>query len=92
MQKTAAVSGNMALQAQKRKRRIRDNVELYALLFPVLLHIFIFSYIPLYGILIAFQDYTPGSPFLAFDGSVKWVGLKHFVSFVSSPMFGRIFY
>ena len=92
MQKTSAVSGNTALLLQKRKRRIRDNVELYALLFPVLLHIFIFSYIPLYGILIAFQDYTPGSPFLAFDGSVKWVGLKHFVSFVSSPMFGRIFY
>ena len=48
MQKTSAVSGNTALLLQKRKRRIRDNVELYALLFPVLLHIFIFSYIPLH--------------------------------------------
>ena len=46
----------------------------------------------MYGILIAFQNYTPGAPILAFDGSVKWVGLKHFKSFVTSPMFPRLFY
>ena len=87
MQKAIAATNSAALLKQKRKRRIRDNVELYTLLLPVLIHIFIFCYIPMYGILIAFQDYTPGSPILAFDGSVKWVGLKHFVNFVTSPMF-----
>lgn len=58
---------------------------------PVLLHIFIFHYIPMYGVAIAFQDYYPGSPFISFDGSVKWVGLKHFIKFLSGPYFGRLF-
>ncbi|WP_409347092.1 ABC transporter permease [Paenibacillus sp. MBLB4367] len=57
---------------------------------PVLLHIFIFSYIPMYGVVIAFQDYYPGKPFLAFDGSVHWVGFKHFVDFFNGPYFMRL--
>lgn len=92
MAKAIPMTSSDVLKKQKRMRRIRDNVELYSLIFPVLIHIFIFCYIPMYGILIAFQNYTPGSPILAFDGSVKWVGLKHFVSFVTSPMFPRLFY
>ena len=48
-----------------------------------LIMLIIFKYVPMYGILIAFQDYTPGSPILAFDGSVKWVGLKHFENWSS---------
>jgi len=45
----------------------------------------------MYGVAIAFQDYYPGSPFIALDGSVSWVGLKHFVKFFSGPYFGRLF-
>ena len=92
MEKTVPSAATLALRKQKRLRRVRDNVELYSLILPVLVHIFIFCYIPMYGILIAFQNYTPGAPILAFDGSVKWVGLKHFKSFVTSPMFPRLFY
>ena len=58
---------------------------------PVLVFLFIFSYIPMYGVLIAFQDYLPGMPFLAFDGSVKWVGLKYIKEFMSSIYFTRLF-
>ena len=65
-------------QKEKRKRRRRKlfqgNYELYLLLIPALLHLFVFSYIPLYGIVIAFQEYTPGMPFFSLDGSVKWGG------------------
>ncbi len=57
---------------------------------PVLLMIFIFCYIPMYGIIISFQNYTPGAPFLAFDGSVEWVGLKHFISFIQGKYFFRL--
>lgn len=64
--------------------------QLYLLLIPVLAHIFIFCYIPMYGLIIAFQDYFPGMPFLDFSGVVKWVGLKHFASFVSNPYFWRL--
>lgn len=73
------------------RRTWKENAELYLIMLPVLIHIFVFSYIPLYGILIAFQNYLPGRPFLSFDGSTQWVGLKHFIDFVQSPMFFRIF-
>ncbi|PYI56472.1 ABC transporter permease [Paenibacillus flagellatus] len=72
------------------RSRRRDNVQLYLIMLPVLLHIFIFSYIPMYGIVIAFQDYYPGKPFLSFDGSVEWVGFKHFVEFFTGPYFTRL--
>ncbi len=67
----------------------KEAVKLYLIMLPVLIYIFIFSYIPLYGVVIAFQDYTPGSPFL-FDPSIKWVGLKHFTQFMSSMYFWRL--
>lgn len=69
-------------------RKVRDNLELYSILAPVIVLIFIFAYIPLYGIVIAFQDYFPGMPFIG-EG-VEWVGLKHFKAFVTSFYFGRI--
>jgi len=72
------------------RRRIKENIALYAILLPVLIHIFIFCYIPIYGIVIAFQNYFPGSGFIAFDSSVQWVGLKHFKDFIGSLYFGRL--
>lgn len=68
----------------------REQAELMLIMLPTFVLIFIFCYIPLYGIVIAFQNYTPGSPFLAFDGSVEWVGLKHFADFISSRTFFRL--
>lgn len=73
------------------KAYIKNNIELYIIMLPVLVFLFIFSYIPMYGVLIAFQDYLPGMPFLAFDGSVKWVGLKYIREFMSSIYFTRLF-
>ncbi|MCM3746999.1 ABC transporter permease subunit [Paenibacillus pasadenensis] len=72
------------------KHRSYENVQLYLIMLPVLLHILIFSYIPMYGIIIAFQDYFPGASFFALDGSVRWVGLKHFIDFFQGPYFGRL--
>lgn len=57
---------------------------------PVLVMIFIFFYMPMFGVVIAFQDYVPGDPFFAFDGSTKWVGLQHFKTFFSSIYFPRL--
>ena len=45
----------------------------------------IFKYMPMGGILIAFQDYNP---FQGILGS-EWVGLEHFQRFMSSPDFQR---
>ena len=69
-------------------RDVKDNIEYYLLMaFPLLL-IFVFCYLPMFGLVIAFQDYSVGRPFLG-EG-VKWVGLKHFQRFVSSYYFPRI--
>ena len=84
------------IQREKGKKRrinrdlLKENLELYSIMLPVLALIFIFCYIPMYGIVIAFQKYTPGRPFLSFDGSTRWVGLKHFTDFVTGPYFGRL--
>lgn len=70
---------------------IKNNIELYLIMLPVIVFLIIFSYIPMYGVIIAFQNYVPGKPFLAFDGSVTWVGLKYFKDFISSIYFARVF-
>jgi putative aldouronate transport system permease protein len=46
----------------------------------------IFKYVPMYGVVIAFKDFSPGRGIL---GS-PWVGLKHFQAFFDSYYFWRI--
>ena len=69
-------------------RDTKDNIEYYLLMAIPLILIFVFCYLPMFGLVIAFQDYSVGRPFLG-EG-VKWVGLKHFDRFVSSYYFPRI--
>lgn len=69
-------------------RDVKDNIEYYLLMAIPLLLIFVFCYLPMFGLVIAFQDYSVGRPFLG--AGVKWVGLKHFQKFVSSYYFSRI--
>lgn len=67
---------------------IRENFQLYLLMLPVFILIAIFAYGPMFGLVIAFQDYMPGSPFWG-DG-VTWVGIEHFRRFVEGKYFGRL--
>lgn len=69
-------------------RNKRENVQYYLLMAVPLILIFIFSYLPLFGIVIAFQDYVAGKPF--WGEGVTWVGLKWFQEFVNSYYFPRI--
>jgi len=56
---------------------------LWLLLVPAVVYVFIFSYIPMYGVQIAFRDYTAKA---GIWGS-KWVGMKHFTRFFTFPNF-----
>lgn len=67
----------------KFKKDFQKNKFLYFMFLPVLAYFILFHYIPMYGILIAFQDYSPR---LGVFGS-KWVGLENFIKFFSSPSF-----
>ncbi|WP_169089987.1 ABC transporter permease [Paenibacillus sp. PL91] len=56
------------------------------MIFPALVFILVFNYFPMYGVLMAFQDY---SLFKGFFGS-PWAGFKHFEMFFNSPDFFRV--
>jgi len=60
--------------------------DIQLMVWPGIVLIFIFHYIPMYGILTAFKDYNILKGFAA----SPWVGFKHFEAFFSSPDFGRV--
>ncbi len=62
-------------------RRMGRCWQLYLLLIPAVVYIFIFNYMPMYGIQIAFRNFSPRKGYL---GS-PWVGLKYFERFFNSP-------
>ena len=59
---------------------------LHLLALPGLVYFIIFQYAPMYGVLMAFQDFKPK---LGILGS-EWVGLEHFIKFVNHPYFWRL--
>ena len=67
-------------------RDLRKNYSLYLLVLPVVAFYIIFHYLPMYGAIIAFKNYSPGKGIL---GS-PWCGFDHFISFFQSIYFGRI--
>ena len=67
-------------------RQLKKEYALWLLILPVIAYFIIFCYVPIYGLLIAFQDYQPGRSFLA----GPWVGMKHFRSFVTGIYFVRL--
>ncbi|AGL47588.1 sugar ABC transporter permease [Streptococcus suis] len=66
--------------------RIKQQKLLLLMLLPGLVLTFIFRYIPMYGVLIAFKDYNPLKGVL---GS-EWIGFAEFTKFLSSPNFGTL--
>ncbi|MGY3707956.1 ABC transporter permease [Granulicatella adiacens] len=69
---------------QLQKRKIKSNIPLYVLLFPSIILLIMFAYIPMLGIVIAFKDYSPANGIL----NSPWVGFKYFTQFFNSVQFG----
>lgn len=61
----------------------RDQKMLYLILLPFIIWYAVFMFKPMYGMVIAFKDY---SLFRGISGS-EWVGLKNFKDFLTSPEF-----
>ena len=74
------------LQQTSVLERIKQQKILLLMLLPGLALTFIFRYIPMYGVLIAFKDYNPLRGVL---GS-EWIGFTEFTKFLSSPNFGTL--
>ena len=68
------------------KKDFKINRLLYFMAAPVIAYFIIFHYIPIWGLVISFQDYAPMKGIL---GS-EWVGLKNFADFFKSYYFWRL--
>jgi putative aldouronate transport system permease protein len=74
----------------KWKRRLsawRRNRSLYLLALPGVIFFIVFKYVPMWGIIISFQDYSPYSGIW----NSPWVGLEHFSRFFTNPDFVLLF-
>ena len=71
-------------------RRLIDNMRahpwLYIMILPAIAYFAVFHYAPMYGVIIAFQDYKPLKGIM---GS-KWVGFANFQTFIESPFIWRL--
>ncbi|RTE10298.1 ABC transporter permease [Paenibacillus whitsoniae] len=78
------------LSALKRSQLVRDLLRdrwMYLLLFPGILYFVVFKYVPMLGLVMAFQDYKPFTGFM----NSPWVGFKHFERFFMEPQFWSLF-
>ncbi|KGE18772.1 ABC transporter permease [Paenibacillus wynnii] len=82
--KVANFQAKKPIQRQNKVwNKLKRDRYLYLLGLPGLLCMIIFKYTPMWGVLIAFQDY---SPFLGFLKS-EWVGFENFTLFFNNPDF-----
>ena len=84
-----AKTGETAVKTEKRPtglQAVKRDKWLYLLLVPGVLYFLIFKYWPMWGVFIAFKDY---SPYLGFWQS-EWVGFEYFKDFFMNPDFFRL--
>lgn len=67
-------------------RFLRREYPYYIMLLPGILFALVFSYFPMFGLVMAFQDFTP---LRSFSGS-PWVGLKNFRDMLALPTFWSV--
>ncbi|AEC02292.1 binding-protein-dependent transport systems inner membrane component [Parasphaerochaeta coccoides DSM 17374] len=78
------------MQAERRKPLMtsnhRNNFQLHMMLVPGVVLIFLFSYLPMFGLIIAFQNFSPRKGFLGSD----FIGLNNFAYVLKIPGFWRV--
>lgn len=70
----------------KKYRKWVSDVELYIMLIPGVVFAFLFCYMPIYGITLAFREYN----FVGHYLGGKWVGMKYLRQFFEDPYFFRL--
>ncbi|MFH5184256.1 ABC transporter permease [Paenibacillus sp. TAB 01] len=76
-----------SVKRDSRWKLFRSHIDMYVLLVPGLIFLFLFKYTPMYGIVIAFQDFN------IFDGIAgsPWIGLEQFRKLMQSDEFIQVF-
>ena len=64
-----------------KKKKLRNSTwQFWAIILIPLVLLFVFNYIPMFGVIIAFEDFSPRKGILGSD----WVGLKYVIQFLTS--------
>ncbi len=76
---------NNKTTAKGRFKNLKENYPFLILVFPAVVVVFLFCYLPIYGVLIAFQDFMPGDSI--FSDTTIWVGFSNFTRFFKDVQF-----
>ncbi len=77
----------VAISVAKKLRLMNRHRSVYLLLLPGIAFFFIFKYLPIYGIQLAFREYRLYVPY----GRMPWIGIEKFRDLVAAPDFWRAF-
>ncbi|ADU29464.1 ABC transporter permease [Evansella cellulosilytica] len=84
--KTSTEQSQQTVVIPKKKqfwKTMKNQKILYLMSIPVVIYVFIFNYLPVWGWTMAFQNYRPGRAF----HEQEWVGLQHFIELFNDPHF-----
>jgi putative aldouronate transport system permease protein len=82
MQDTVALRPDKGKNLKKSFKAFWRNMPLHLMILPGLILIFIFSYVPMGGVFIAFQKFIPAKGLF---GNQKWVGFQNFIYMYQMP-------
>ena len=81
----AAPPGALLSPGSKQWKHFKENYPFLIMLLPAVAVVFLFNYLPIYGVLIAFQDFMPGDKI--FSDTTIWVGFHNFTRFFTDVQF-----
>lgn len=84
---TTAVEEKAKIRTGTRLKTLWKYRWLYLFMLPGIAYFFIFKYVPLWGLLMAFKNYQPHLGLM----KSPWVGLEHFKRFFGMPEFWMLF-
>ncbi|HOJ12465.1 MAG TPA: ABC transporter permease subunit [Clostridiales bacterium] len=86
MERDLSSGENWYKGTQSFSTKFKKSIPIYMLLLPAMMLLLVFHYAPIFGIVIAFKNF---SPFKGIIGS-NWAGLKYFISFLTDENFWRV--
>ncbi len=76
-------AGSLNVPKESLWRRMKGQKQLMWMSLPIVLYVLVFSYYPIWGWTMAFQNYKPARDFM----DQEWVGFKHFQFLFTDPTF-----
>ncbi|MEG0692077.1 MAG: ABC transporter permease subunit [Oscillospiraceae bacterium] len=74
-------SSSKNLRLKNKLNRFSDQFQIQSMIWPGIIFLSIFCYIPMYGVIIAFKEYN----LMSTIQTAEWAGLKYFKEFLTDP-------